>query len=118
MTQITTTRPKTTHHRKRTGQHHSRSRRYMKTYWPYLPIALIIGLGLFIGNYNPQIKNGVLAYATRMNITGLLNSTNEERVAKDKKALRLNSQLRAAAQAKANDMAARDYWSHTTPYGK
>lgn len=118
MTQ-TANRPKTpTHHRKRSGLHHSRSRRYLKTYWPYLPITLIVGIGLFIGNYNPQTKNGVLAYATRMNITGLLRATNVERTAKNRQTLKLNNQLNAAAQAKANDMAAKDYWSHTTPDGK
>jgi hypothetical protein len=33
-------------------------------------------------------------------------------------ALALNAQLDSAAQTKANDMAARDYWSHNTPDGK
>src|SRR6185369_9999820 len=32
--------------------------------------------------------------------------------------LQLNDQLAAAAQAKANDMARRGYWSHVTPDGK
>lgn len=106
------------HHKKIHGKHHRHSKRYVKVYWPYAPIALIIALGLFIGNWQPQTRNGVLAYATEMSIDTLLSSTNEQRTKNSESTLKLNAQLTAAAQAKANDMTARDYWAHTTPDGK
>ncbi len=59
----------------------------------------------------------VLAYATSMSVSGLLSSTNSQRASNGVAALGLNSQLNAAAQAKANDMASRNYWSHNTPEG-
>ncbi len=59
----------------------------------------------------------VLSYATQMSINGLLTDTNNARVQNGTTALKLNDKLVTAAQAKANDMAARDYWSHDTPDG-
>ena len=112
------TRAQTVAHKKRTGKHHGHGKHYLKVYWPYVPIALIIALGIAIGNWNPTTKNGVLAYATEMNINSLLESTNQERSDKHRNALVLNTKLNAAAQAKANDMAGRNYWSHTTPDGR
>jgi hypothetical protein len=52
-----------------------------------------------------------------VSISSLLQSTNDQRAGNALGALALNSQLDQAAQAKANDMAARDYWSHNTPDG-
>jgi cell division septation protein DedD len=47
----------------------------------------------------------------------LLQYTNNERAANGLGALAVHGSLNAAAQAKANDMASRDYWSHNTPEG-
>jgi hypothetical protein len=63
-------------------------------------------------------RGHVLAYATSMSASGLLSSTNAARSSNGVKSLKSNSKLAAAAQAKANDMAARNYWSHNTPDGK
>ena len=63
-------------------------------------------------------RGHVLAYATSMSTSGLLSSTNAARSSNGVKSLKSNSKLAAAAQAKANDMAARNYWSHNTPDGK
>lgn len=104
-------------HKKRTGKHHSHGKHYLKVYWPYVPIAFIVALGITISNWNPTTKNGVLAYATEMNVNSLLESTNKQRSDNQRTALALNAKLSAAAQSKANDMAARNYWSHTTPDG-
>lgn len=104
--------------KKITGQHHRKSKQYHKVYWPYVPIIAIIALGLFIGNYQPTHKNGVLAYATEMSVTSLLDSTNSKRQEHSQSSLKLNDKLTAAAQAKANDMTAKNYWSHTTPSGE
>ncbi|PID32109.1 hypothetical protein CR970_02235 [Candidatus Saccharibacteria bacterium] len=105
------------HAKKRSGRHHNHGKHYLKVYWPYVPITLIIALGLFIGNWSPTVKNGVLAYATEMNVVSLLDATNTERASAGQDNLTLNNQLSSAAQSKANDMAARNYWSHTTPDG-
>lgn len=98
--------------------HHRQGQHYVKVYWPYLPLLAIIGMGLLFSNVSPRNKHGVLAYATNVSVRGLLDATNEERVKNHLGTLALNAQLSAAAQAKANDMATRDYWSHNTPEGK
>lgn len=59
----------------------------------------------------------VLSYATGMSTSGLLSSTNSARSGNGVAGLNLNSKLNAAAQAKADDMATRNYWSHNTPEG-
>lgn len=63
-------------------------------------------------------NQGVLAYATNVSISGLLSATNSERTGNGVAALTGSSKLNNAAQAKANDMVARDYWSHQTPDGQ
>jgi len=112
--------PKTSpniHTKKRHGQHHKVSKHYSKTYWPYLPMLLIIGLG-FVLNSVWSSPNKVLSYATNASITDLLQETNNQRVQQGVGALALNNQLSQAAQTKATDMATRDYWAHVTPDGK
>lgn len=104
--------------KKITGQHHRKSKQYHKVYWPYVPIVAIIALGLFIGNYEPTHKNGVLAYATEMSVNSLLDATNNKRQENNQSTLKINDRLTAAAQAKANDMTAKNYWAHTTPSGE
>lgn len=64
-----------------------------------------------------QQPSQVLSYATAMNTTDLLSSTNSQRSDNGIAVLNLNTQLTSAAQTKANDMVSRDYWSHTTPDG-
>lgn len=105
------------HEKRRHGQHHKQNKKYHHTYWPYLPLALIIALGISISNFWPTLQSAILGYATNTSVSGLLIETNNERVAAGVGKLALNSQLNAAAQAKAEDMAARDYWSHNTPEG-
>lgn len=100
------------------------TRVFEKVYWPYLPVLLIIGILLSLGFqshvlpsafHNPTSK--VLSYATEMSSKELLAETNDMRTLNNVSSLKLNSSLNAAAQAKANDMAARNYWSHITPDG-
>jgi Cysteine-rich secretory protein family len=110
-------RPTSAHHKRRQGQHHSHDTGYHKAYWPYLPIALIVGLGFVVNAFWGNIQQHVLSYATDMSIGSLLQETNEERRAAGLGSLTLNTQLNQAAQAKADDMAARNYWSHNTPNG-
>jgi hypothetical protein len=105
-------------HRKRHGNHHRHSRDYVKTYWPYLPIITILVGGLVIGDWLSGVNKNVLGYATDMSVASLLDDTNQQRTNNDLASLNLNDKLDQAAQAKADDMAARDYWSHDTPDGQ
>lgn len=112
-----------THHRKRHGQHHKRGKHYDKSYWPYLPLLGIIGFGFLLNILWTPLHRAfsgqqVLAYATATSIDGLLSETNARRGSNGIGGLLLNSQLTTAAQNKANDMAARNYWSHATPDGR
>lgn len=101
------------YHKKRVAQHHRHSKLYLKPYLPYLPMLLIVGLGLFINSlWNHQAVLGAQSDLTSLS---LLQATNQRRQDARQAPLRLNSTLSAAAQAKAEDMAARDYWSHTGP---
>lgn len=62
-----------------------------------------------------QSGNNFLAAVLQSNIVSLVN---QERVQNDSGVLIEDPQLDAAAQAKANDMAAKGYFSHTGPDGK
>lgn len=107
-----------TTHKRRRGEHHKKStRNYRKAYWPYLPMALIVGVGIIANIFWGTIQHHVLSYATNMSIDGLLQETNKHRLSANLGSLALNAKLNQAAQAKAEDMAARDYWSHDTPEG-
>lgn len=117
MVLISQQKPHSAHSKKRHGHHHKVSKHYSKTYWPYLPMLLIIGLG-FVLNSLWSKPDQVLSYATSMSTSALLSETNQQRITQGLGALALNNQLSEAAQAKANDMAARDYWSHTSPDGQ
>jgi uncharacterized protein YkwD len=97
---------------------------FKKVYWPYIPVLLIISVLLSLTLQSGAISVAIakrggqtLAYATSMSSGGLLSSTNTARAQSGVASLKLNSKLIAAAQAKAEDMAARNYWSHNTPEG-
>jgi uncharacterized protein YkwD len=93
---------------------------HAKVYWPYLPlIALLLG-SAFLNIWQPlQVnKPASLAYATEMSRSGLLSNTNTQRSNNGKASLAINDKLNASAQAKANDMVARNYWAHNTPDGQ
>jgi hypothetical protein len=100
------------------------SKAFGRVYWPYIPLILVISLLLVVGGRSGNLATAVhrpfgqvLSYSTSMSISGLLSDTNTQRSANGVAGLSLNGQLDAAAQAKADDMAARNYWSHYTPEG-
>lgn len=100
---------------------HKHTKKYLQPYWPYIPLVIVVIVGLFFGSFRPQAGGGfssVLAYATNTSASGLLQATNSQRVSNGQAGLGLNILLNSAAQAKANDMVARNYWSHTTPDGQ
>lgn len=95
------------------------TKRYAKVYAPYLPaiIGLVISLSMLIPRESNS-SNSVLSYATSTSKSSLLNETNEKRTSDNLHNLNLNSALSAAAQAKADDMADKNYWSHVSPSGE
>ncbi len=114
---LTTRQKPPSHHKKASGDHHRRSKHYLKAYHPYLPLLVLVIVGLAINTlWSSQV--GVLGATTNVTTTDLLRVTNAERYTNHESALTLNSALSAAAQAKANDMVIRNYWSHNTPDGR
>jgi uncharacterized protein YkwD len=111
-------RPKPAAIKRRAGQHHKQTKHYSKAYWPYLPIVAIVSFGLVLNVWMSQWHRTTLGYATDMSVQALLDGTNNQRNANGQASLGLNGLLNQAAQNKANDMAARNYWSHNTPDGQ
>jgi uncharacterized protein YkwD len=87
----------------------------------FLPALIITVVGSFL-LLQPQAfttkERAVLVYATNTTTSGLLAATNTQRSNNGIASLSQNSQLQTAAQAKANDMTNRNYWSHQTPEGE
>lgn len=83
--------------------------------------VLLIALGVMRLNTDliavVPAKGSVLAYATNVSIGDLIAYTNNARAQNGLGALSNNQKLNNSAQSKANDMIARDYWSHNTPDG-
>lgn len=92
---------------------------YAKVYWPYIPLVMFVIVGLWVGKpFVERSQRGVLAYTTDVTSADLLIDTNQVRQGQGSQTVKLNAQLSQAAQAKATDMATRNYWSHITPDGK
>src|SRR6266702_4531171 len=103
--------------KKRHGHHHKHTKHYEKPYWPYLPLLVIVVVGL-VGNAWLSRRQQVLGATSAIASSSLLQATNAQRTSNHEQTLTLNSELDNAAQAKATDMATRNYWSHNTPDGK
>ena len=100
-------------------------RAFEKAYWPYLPLLLVVVLGVAItaqfsglNQLNLPGHSRVLGYSVDMSNQSLLQATNNQRINDNLADLQLNAQLQKAAQTKVNDMVKRNYWSHQTPDGK
>lgn len=117
MTLTKTKRRTSAAHRKRNAGHHHQSSGYIKPYWPYLPIVAIISFGVLLSSWVGNVNQNVLGYATGISVSGLFEGTNAQRAANALGSLALNATLNQAAQAKAADMAANDYWAHNSPSG-
>lgn len=109
--------PSASRPKKLSGKHHKRGQRYLKTYWPYIPLIAIVALGIALNGLWSNGSHGVQGYAVNISPSSLLANTNAERLAKNESKLTINAELSAAAQAKANDMVKHNYWSHVTPDG-
>lgn len=81
--------------------------------------AVSIGFGTFIVAspvLNPEL-GFVLGYASDIRVEDVISRINVERTQAGLPALSTNALLSSAAQAKAADMFARQYWAHTSPEG-
>lgn len=93
---------------------------FEKVYWPFLPVLVCVCLLLALAVQSVPLHHltgRVLGYQTSEDAQELLKDTNLQRQKAGDNPLHLNDSLNEAAQAKANDMARRDYWSHYTPQG-
>ncbi len=96
---------------------------FERVYWPYLPLILLIGVLLTFNLRSHSLQSvtaapsAVLTSTSGTTLNAYLTDANGQRTAAHEQTLTLNPQLQAAAQTKANDMAARNYWSHDTPEG-
>lgn len=82
--------------------------------------SLVLLLGLIMAALVGQnlLKTGdVLGQTTRIDPTGLLNTTNTARQEHLRQPLRQNHKLSEAAYLKAQDMLKKDYWAHVSPEG-
>lgn len=77
----------------------------------YLVIAFLMMIAFKQGN-------NVLGFATDISVDKLYQLTNEQRLNNNLPLLTLNSSLSLAAQKKAENMFAENYWSHYSPDGK
>lgn len=79
-------------------------------------MLLVVGIGLVV---NVVWSNAaVLGTKSDYSNLSLLNQTNQRRADQNEQSLTIDPELTAAAQAKANDMVAHDYWAHNSPDGK
>lgn len=79
-------------------------------------LVLVVSLTLVL-NQLQTTPGQILGYATDITIQKVYDLTNTERQKYGLEPLQYNEQLAAAAQNKAQDMFARDYWSHYGPDG-
>ncbi len=74
-----------------------------------------IAILLFVASHSTTVWSDIFRAAVLPTV--LVDETNENRIYSNVGTLTINPLLEAAAQAKANDMAARGYFSHVTPDG-
>lgn len=96
-----------------------RSKKFLKVYAPYIPLLtiLVTGVALFSHIQATSSSGVVKGYSSNTSESGLLESTNKARQTAGVSPLAYNSALDQAAQAKAEDMKAKNYWSHVSPDG-
>lgn len=84
-----------------------------------LSFVLLAFFSLFNAlRFFPSLADKVLGSDSNINISSLLDKTNEERQKMGLSNLVLNEELNQAALAKAQDMFTDQYWAHVAPDGK
>lgn len=86
----------------------------VRRYWLAGLLLLVVGLQL---GYNVIQTGQVLGRGTTVSPDRIIAVTNRERTQAGEEVVAKNIVLTEAAQAKANDMVERGYWSHTAPDG-
>lgn len=85
------------------------------SYFSYGFLFLLLGFGIFLVRHeNP----GILGYASNITVTDIINFTNAERQKSGAPQLKISEKLSKAAQEKAQDMFAKNYWAHYGPNGE
>lgn len=83
-----------------------------------LVILLVTIFGLhFVTSYASENHDNVLGVSTNITPAQLLELTNQRREQEGLAPLRMNNELSQAAQMKAQDMFAKNYWAHNSPEG-
>ncbi len=87
------------------------------------PVSLLVLLLIFLGaqlslRFVAFARPGVLGYSSEITPEKIVALTNEERIKHGLEPLTINNVLSQAAQLKAGDMFAFDYWSHQSPSGR
>lgn len=77
---------------------------------------LLFVAGIFVSPLKVSYP-GILGIQTNISIEQLVTDTNAQRVKQGLSPLTLDAQLSEAAQKKAEDMLAKDYWAHFAPDG-
>ena len=105
-----------TRHHSNLRPKHKHTKDFLKIYWPYMPLLIFVLLILSLVSPWKYLNNKqILGYATNISSDGLLSETNIQRNKTGAKQLTISPRLNEAAQAKAQDMVNRNYWSHQTP---
>ena len=104
--------------KQRQALHHKKGSKYMKPYWPYIPIVLIFVIGFSVNVWLPKKSGEVLGVQSNYSLQSLLQDTNNQRQLHGISPLTMNTQLDNAAQSKAEDMVQKNFWSHDTPGGR
>ncbi len=91
--------------------------RYLTTATYFSIGALVVCLFMGAGVVDRYIQSSGSPFVAAVISALLVDYANQDRVADQLNGLKINPKLAAAAQAKADDMAAKGYFSHTTPEG-
>ncbi|MHB1864597.1 MAG: hypothetical protein ACYCPS_00305 [Candidatus Saccharimonadales bacterium] len=66
----------TVNQRKMSAGHHRKNKHYLKPYWPYLPIILILGSAFIANDYLPASFNTKVASRSTARINSVIGSHN------------------------------------------
>ncbi len=81
-------------------------------------VVLLLGVASFAISIGKTQYKSVLGVSVNVSSSDLLAQTNQDRINAGLKPLALNTQLSGAAEAKAQDMFAKNYWAHFGPNGE
>jgi hypothetical protein len=118
MTKKKTGKSLTNRYKKQNGLHHKHSGKYIKVYWPYIPVLFLVLSGIGISVFIFTNKTSSNYASTNVSAQTIIDQTNRLRTVENIQTLNINSQLTTAAQIKANDMAINNYWSRAGSSGQ